>query len=48
MTVDFLPVLPEIVILAAGSLILLVDLWLPENRRHVSFWLTQLTLLIAA
>ena len=48
MTVDFLSVLPEIVILTAGSLILLVDLWLPENRRHVSFWLTQFALLIAA
>jgi NADH-quinone oxidoreductase subunit N len=48
MTVDFLAALPEIVILTAGSLILLVDLWLPENRRHVSFWLTQFALLIAA
>ncbi len=48
MTADFLAVLPEIVILTAGSLILLVDLWLPDNRRHVSYWLTQFALLIAA
>jgi NADH-quinone oxidoreductase subunit N len=39
--------LPEIVILAAASLILLVDLFVPDGRRHVSYWLTQLTLLLA-
>ncbi|HJU20979.1 MAG TPA: NADH-quinone oxidoreductase subunit NuoN [Casimicrobiaceae bacterium] len=39
--------LPEIVILASASLILLVDLFVPEARRHVSYWLTQLALLIA-
>ena len=33
---NFQPVLPEIVIATAASLILLVDLWLPEDRRHVS------------
>ena len=40
--------LPEIVILAAASLILLIDLFLPDDRRHVSYWLTQLALLLAA
>jgi len=40
--------LPEIVILAAASLILLVDLFVPDDRRHVSYWLTQLALLVAA
>ncbi len=44
---NFLHVLPEIVVLVAGSLILLVDLWLPDDRRHVSYWLTQLSLLVA-
>jgi NADH-quinone oxidoreductase subunit N len=39
--------LPEIVILAAASLILLVDLFVPEERRYVSYWLTQLALLFA-
>src|SRR5581483_6778505 len=39
--------LPEIVILAAASLILLVDLFVPDERRHVTYWLTQLTLLFA-
>ena len=40
--------LPEIVILTAASLILLIDLFVPDERRHVSYWLTQLTLLVAA
>jgi NADH-quinone oxidoreductase subunit N len=39
--------LPEIVILAAASLILLIDLFVPDERRHVSYWLTQLALLLA-
>ncbi|MEO9136849.1 MAG: NADH-quinone oxidoreductase subunit NuoN [Casimicrobiaceae bacterium] len=39
--------LPEIVILAAASLILLIDLFVPDHKRHVSYWLTQLTLLLA-
>jgi NADH-quinone oxidoreductase subunit N len=39
--------LPEIVILAAASLILLIDLFVPDDRRHVTYWLTQLTLLVA-
>jgi NADH-quinone oxidoreductase subunit N len=39
--------LPEIVILAAASLILLIDLFVPDDRRHVSYWLTQLALLLA-
>jgi NADH-quinone oxidoreductase subunit N len=39
--------LPEIVILAAASLILLVDLFVPEERRYVTYLLTQLALLFA-
>ena len=48
MTVDFLSVLPEIVVLTGACVILLVDAWLPDDRRHVGYWLAQLTLLIAA
>jgi len=47
MTFDYMPVLPEIVILVGACIILLVDVWLPDDRRHVSYWLTQLTLLVA-
>jgi NADH-quinone oxidoreductase subunit N len=47
MTFDVTPALPEIVILTAASLILIVDLFVPDARRHVSYWLTQLALLIA-
>jgi NADH-quinone oxidoreductase subunit M len=39
--------LPEIVILVSASLILLVDLFVPEGRRHITYWLTQLALLVA-
>ena len=45
---DLAPALPEIVILTAASIILLVDLFVPDARRHVSYWLTQLALLTAA
>ncbi|MEO8346616.1 MAG: NADH-quinone oxidoreductase subunit NuoN [Betaproteobacteria bacterium] len=48
LALNFLPILPEIVILTAASLILLIDLWLPDDKRHISYWLTQLALLIAA
>lgn len=48
MTVNFLPVLPEIVVLTGASVILLVDVFMSDDRRHVSYWLTQFTLLLAA
>jgi len=48
MTVNFMPVLPEIVVLTGASIILLVDVFLSDERRHVSYWLTQFTLLVAA
>jgi NADH-quinone oxidoreductase subunit N len=48
LTVRFEPVLPEIVLLCGASAILLIDLFLPEAKRHVSFWLTQIVLAIAA
>ena len=39
------PVLPEIVLLSAVSLLLIVDLFLTDANRHISYWLAQLTLL---
>jgi NADH-quinone oxidoreductase subunit N len=47
-TVSLLPVLPEVVVLTAASVILLVDLFVADERRHVTYWLTQLSLLLAA
>jgi NADH-quinone oxidoreductase subunit N len=46
--IDLTPALPEIVVLVSASVILLVDLFVPDERRHVSYWLTQLALLLAA
>ena len=48
MTQDYMAVLPEIIVLTGACIILLVDVWLPDDRRHVSYWLTQFTLLLAA
>ncbi len=48
MTENLLAILPEIVVLTGASVILLVDLFLSDRRRHVSYWLAQFTLLIAA
>jgi NADH-quinone oxidoreductase subunit N len=48
MTFSLLPVLPEILLLAAACGILLLDLFLPRSQRHWSFWLTQATLLCCA
>jgi NADH-quinone oxidoreductase subunit N len=43
-----LPVLPEILLLTAACVILLVDAFLSDARRHVAYWLTQATLLACA
>ena len=45
---NFAPVLPEIVLLVGACVVLIGDLFLPEAKRHVSFWLTQLVLAVAA
>ena len=45
---EFLPVLPEIVLLAGACAVLLIDAFLGDERRATSFWLTQFTLLAAA
>ena len=47
MAFDYMPVLPEIVVLVGACVILLVDVWLGDDRRHVGYWLAQFTLLIA-
>ncbi len=44
---NWVAVMPEIVILAGACLVLLVDLFVSDGRRHVSYWLTQLVLLVA-
>ena len=50
MNVEFslYPVLPEVVLLTAVSLLLVIDLFIPDESRHVTYWLTQLTLLVCA
>ena len=45
---DFLPALPEMALLVAACVVLLVDLVLPETQRHWSYWLTQLGVLVTA
>ena len=45
---DLVAVLPEVVILTAAAVILIVDLFVADERRHITYWLTQLALLIAA
>src|SRR5258705_11831337 len=47
-TVNFSAILPEIVVLCGASAILLVDLFVSDARRHISFWLTQIVLASAA
>jgi NADH-quinone oxidoreductase subunit N len=47
-SLNLLPVLPEVVVLTAASLILMIDLFVGDQRRHVTYWLTQLSLLLAA
>jgi NADH-quinone oxidoreductase subunit N len=48
MTLDYMAVLPEIVVLVGACVILLVDVWMDDDRREVGYWLSQLTLLVAA
>ena len=47
-TLNFLSVLPEAIVLGAACAILVLDAFLPDRLRHLSFWLTQLALLVAA
>jgi NADH-quinone oxidoreductase subunit N len=45
MNVELAPILPEIVLTTAACLVLIVDLFIPDGKRHVSYWLTQISLL---
>jgi NADH-quinone oxidoreductase subunit N len=45
---NFALALPEMLLGGAACVILIVDLFLDDSRRHVSYWLTQLVLLAAA
>jgi NADH-quinone oxidoreductase subunit N len=48
MTPAFLSILPEIAILVAACVILVADLFIPDARRHWSYWLTQAALAVTA
>jgi NADH-quinone oxidoreductase subunit N len=43
---NLVPVLPEITLVILASAILIVDLFVPEDRRKISYWLTQLSIVI--
>lgn len=45
---DFMPVLPELFFLAMTCLILIIDVFLEQRQRHITYGLAQLTLLGAA
>jgi NADH-quinone oxidoreductase subunit N len=45
---DFTPALPELFVLGMACLVLVVDVYLPPPRRHLSYHLSQFTLLGAA
>src|SRR5262245_12833060 len=47
-TVNFAAIAPEIVVLCGAGAVLMIDLFVSDARRHVSFWLTQIVLLAAA
>ena len=43
-----MPALPEMALLASACVVLVADLFVPDNRREISYWLTQLGLVITA
>ncbi len=47
-TPDFLPALPEIFLLSAICIILLIDVYMDESHRAVTYRLSQLSLLVTA
>ena len=47
-TLDVSPVIPEIVLLIAACAVLIIDLFLSQRNRRVSYWLTQASLLATA
>lgn len=45
MELNLAPVIPEIALLSAACAVLVIDLFLSQRNRHVSYWLTQASLL---
>jgi NADH-quinone oxidoreductase subunit N len=45
---SFAPALPEMTLLVSACVVLIVDLFIAEERRHVSYWLAQAGLLATA
>jgi NADH-quinone oxidoreductase subunit N len=45
---EFMVILPEIFVLSMACVILVLDLYLKDSERVISYWLTQLTLVFAA
>lgn len=45
---DFMPVLPELFVMTMACLVLVVDVFLEQRQRHITYGLAQLTLLGAA
>ena len=45
---NWLAIYPEILLLAMGCVVALVDLWVTDEQRRPTYWLTQLTLAIVA
>jgi NADH-quinone oxidoreductase subunit N len=45
---NLIPVYPEIFLLVATSAILLIDMFLSEGKRHITYWLSIATLVVCA
>ena len=43
---NWVAIRPEILLLAMGCLVALVDLWVTDEQRRPTYWLTQLTLVV--
>jgi len=43
---NWLAIYPEILLLAMGCVVALVDLWVTDEQRRPTYWLTQLTLVV--
>ena len=45
---DFMPVVPELFVLTMACLLLVIDVYLEQRQRHITYGVAQLTLLGAA
>lgn len=48
LTNDLMHIVPQIFVLGMASLILIVDLFVRQEQRNITYWLTQMTLIVAA